>query len=144
MNRSKKLIGLVENVFTGVGIGPSLPVKISDAKGSKTPRLDAATKRKANEFLVDVSKKYYHKIPLQDIFRTLKDRFGIVVLQEDGTEFEGFITGREGKMTLDLGDVSALYTGGSLKSYSIFTNSQLVFNWFQMESGNYEINAYLS
>jgi len=151
MSKSKKLIDFIEQgtKYTGTNIGPMEPMKIEDQR-QRLPRLDANTKRKANAYLSDVCKKYYPKIPVQEIFGTLRRNFGIVPLQEDGTAWEGFLTGEEGRMTLDIGPRSQFpeWPGSGepgISTYPVYTNSNLVFSWYRMpETGNYEINAYLS
>jgi hypothetical protein len=40
----------------------------------------------ANNYLSGLSKKYHREIPISESINTLKDKFGIVVLQEAGTE----------------------------------------------------------
>jgi hypothetical protein len=47
-------------------------------------------------------------------------------------------------MTVDIGDKSKTGDVGGLTTYPIYTNSRLVFSWYRMESGKFEINAYIS
>lgn len=125
-----------EGVFTGTGIGPSLPVKIQDAKGT---RLDAATKKKVSHEVSGLSSgKYYDEIPLQDVFDILK-KYGIVALQEDNTEWDGFLTGREGQATLPLAPIASKSAEGF---YTPYSNVGLHFSWYKMPSNRYEFIVY--
>ena len=147
MNKSTKLIKFIEFVAKPVqGIGPGVPHRIEDAsKGLKLPR---NIKDKANEYLSEVCKDYYPSIPISDIFDELREKFGIVVLQEDNTPWSGFLAGKKGSMNLPIAPKGAEgsygATEGPVYFYTPYTNSMLAFQWYQMESGNFEINVYLS
>jgi len=129
-----------ENVFTGTGIGPSIPVKIQDAKDAK---LDAATRRKLGKEIAALSSgKYYDEIPLGDVSDILK-RYGMVMLQEDNTEWAGWLTGREGQATMPLAPISSK-TDGSDPSYTPYSNTGLHFSWYRMPSNRYEFIIYVT
>jgi|GEM_PF-6152620 hypothetical protein len=53
---------------------------------NKAPHLHSSTRKMANNYLSGLSKKYHREIPISESINTLKDKFGIVVLQEAGTE----------------------------------------------------------
>ena len=108
---------------------------------NKSPHLDSSTKRQANDYLYTIGKEYHKEIPLGDILKTLEDKFGIVVLQEDNTRWSGLLIGPEGSMNLPLAKAEGK---GPEDMHVPYNNSMLAFQWYQMESGNYEINAYLS
>lgn len=82
---------------------------------------------------------YYRSIPMDKVFKVLKD-FGLVVLDEDGTELKGYIlTGRDGHTNFDIGRDLGDKLG------TAFANTLLHLNWHKMEpSGNYEFTATLT
>jgi hypothetical protein len=89
------------------------------------PKLDAKVRKAINDQLYDFNKQYWKSIPLSDIRG---------ILNSNGLDFEdSIITGRDGRDTFDL------TMGGHPVS-----NSVLVLSWHKMESGNWEINSYLS
>jgi hypothetical protein len=89
------------------------------------PKLDAKVRKAVNDQLYDFNKQYWKSIPLSDIRG---------ILNSNGLDFEDcIITGRDGRDTFDL------TMGGHPVS-----NSVLVLSWHKMESGNWEINSYLS
>jgi hypothetical protein len=89
--------------------------------------IDPKTKRQANAYLSDVSKKYWPGVPLFDIAETMKEKFGIEVE-------EGLVTGEQGRDTFELS-----------KGGMPIKNSVLALSWFKMPvSGKYEVTAYLS
>ena len=68
----------------------------------KSPHLDSSIRKIANKCLSHISRKYHRESPIGDIFKTLREKFGILVLQADGTEWSGIPLGREGSMNLPL------------------------------------------
>jgi hypothetical protein len=142
MNRSKKLIGLVESVFTGTGIGPSLPVKIEDRKQHGL-KLDAATRKKVSNEIASLSSgKYYDEIPLGDVSDILA-KYGIVMLQEDNTRWAGWLIGREGQATMTLAPISSKSGDGDDPFYTPYSNVGIHMSWYKMESGRYEFIIYV-
>lgn len=104
--------------------------------------LEGRVRRKLNDRLHDVLKPtYFDSIPLDTIKGVLRE-FDVVMLQEDNTEWTGFITGREGRMSVDLADAS--YSFGPGESYVPFRNTMFVMTWHKMPSGRYEVIAYVS
>lgn len=93
----------------------------------------SSIRTKISKKLHDISRHYHKSIPLVDIFNALK-AFGILPVQEDGTEWEGMLSGKEGRATIDLVNVE------DKKPYT----SSLILSWHKMESGSWEITAYLS
>lgn len=86
------------------------------------------------------SGKYYDKIPLEEIFEILKNN-NAIVLQEDGTEWEGILCGDQARTNIEVG---AIWSGNEEEIYTPCDNTLLVMSWYRMESGRYEINAYMS
>jgi hypothetical protein len=73
---------------------------------------------------------YHNEIPLDTIFSCIKANGGTVV-QEDDTEWNGFMCGEQGSCNLPI----------------IFENMNNMFvsiSWYKMGSGRYEIVVYVS
>ena len=100
---------------------------MAQASVSASPRRPkAAASRKANNQLHSICFGYHRTIPVSAIFEAAR-----VVgepLQEDGAPWQGFLCGREGRADIDL-------EGSRLC---------LHFQWYRLESGNYEVNAYIA
>jgi hypothetical protein len=86
---------------------------------------------KLKEALSHLCKTYYPKIPMDNIWAACEEA-RMSLLDEDGEPWEGFLTGRDGRATIDLGD----------KRDNKVCNA-LHLQWHKMPSGKYEINAYL-
>jgi len=98
------------------------------------------TKKKLSSDLQNFLKQTYFKdIPLKQI-QEIFEKHGAILLQEDNTPWEGFIFGKSGHTSFEIGDknskVSVFYTP--------FSNTLFVLTWHKMDSGNYEIVGYLS
>jgi hypothetical protein len=88
---------------------------------------------KVSSKLNSLSSKLHDKIPLQDAFDAAEAN-GYEPVQEDGTRWQGILTGREGRAEIDLKD---------RKSGKIANRMQI--QWYRHENtGRYEFNAYLS
>ena len=108
---------------------------------NKAPHLHSSTRKMANNYLSGLSKKYHREIPISESINTLKDKFGIVVLQEAGTEWSGILVGPEGSMNLPLAPFNTTI-GTDVppapdKIYPPYNNSVLAFQWYQVDNGNY-------
>lgn len=76
--------------------------------------------------------KYWQSIPLQAIFDKCRNE-GLNPVQEDGTDWEGFLLGRDGKTNIELRDLK----GGP--------NRYLSLSYHKMDvTGNWEVVAYVS
>jgi len=89
---------------------------------------------------------YFDHVPINDIANSLK-REGIVLLQEDGTEWSGFVgAGKSGSATIDIAPVESGViddlSGATL--YRPYKNAMLVVAWHRMESGRLEVTGYIS
>ena len=80
--------------------------------------------------LAKLCASYHPSIPLIRI-GAIAFTQGIKLIDEDGSDWEGFLTGRDGRCSIELADLS----GHPLKKY-------LHLQWHKMPSGKYEINAY--
>jgi len=86
--------------------------------------------------------KYYDEIPIAEIFEALADN-NIVALQEDNTEWTGFLCGEQANVQFNVA-AEWSYDDNNGIFYTPCDNSVLVLSWYRMSSGRYEINAYLS
>lgn len=82
--------------------------------------------------LATLCKTYQKSVPLDHIADLAKSN-GLSLLDEDGSEWSGLVTGREGRCQIDLGTSTMLPTKHVLN-----------LQWYKMPSGNFEINAYVS
>ena len=73
-----------------------------------------------------ISAEYHHAIPIGKILDAARSQ-GFEPLQEDGTPWEGMLTGADGRTSIDL--------KGSKKALHV--------QWHKMPSGKYEVNAYM-
>jgi hypothetical protein len=95
-----------------------------------------AVNRKLNAFTIN---RYFGSIPLSGIFDILQTE-GLTLLQEDSTQWSGFLCGDSGMGTFDLG------FSDSKNSEGMYTpaGNNFVMSWYKMTSGRYEIVAYVS
>jgi len=84
-------------------------------------------RNRISDRLYEISSKYHERIPLGDILGAVKDN-GLTPIQEDGSPWSGFLCGDSGEVFIDL--------EGSKR--------MLVISWYRMDSGRFEVNAYLS
>lgn len=80
---------------------------------------------------------YFPAVPLADLKQALAKE-GVSLLQEDGTEWEGFLTGAQGRCVIDLGEVLGPIDNPRPLPFS------LALQWFKMPSGRFEVNGYLT
>jgi hypothetical protein len=112
----------------------------------KTTKIDNQRRNKINKELNKLLKiTYFTSIPLDEIFDVLKQN-DIVPLQEDNTEWSGLLCGREGRMSLELGDVMSKYKINDIDTYTPLDNTSLVVTWYYMgdNSKKYEVIAYVA
>lgn len=103
--------------------------------------LPAKIKNRINKKLTSLA-NYHQNIPIDMIAKILKAE-GVVLLQEDYTEWSGIFAGREGHAIIELALESSRKDNGY---FDIFTPSKTCFmiTWYKMTSGNYEIVSYIS
>jgi len=65
----------------------------------------------------------------------------MVLLAENeyGEEFEGFLLGNNSRTTFEI----AINEKDQYNSFVPFDNANLSVSWYKMQSGRYEINAYI-
>lgn len=85
--------------------------------------------------------KHFEKIPLSAMIEAM-EKEGFMAIQEDGTKWSGFLAGREGNAVIPLAkkDDKDKYNPDLLKEVK---NAALNLSWYKMESGKYEITAYI-
>ena len=76
---------------------------------------------------------YFQSIPLNELFAITLEN-GYKPIQEDATLWSGLLCGSEGTTLFPL--VDSQNTGP--------VNNSIALQWYKMESGKYEITAYLS
>ena len=79
-----------------------------------------------------VTNKYFKEIPLDEIFGALA-KIDLIVVQEDGTRWSGFLTGASGQA-----NIRFAFDG------KLVDNSMLVLSWYKTDKGRWEVVAYLS
>jgi hypothetical protein len=102
-------------------------------------RINSRERKRVNKALYEVGKSYHESIPLGQIRAILKLGAGLDIMQEDGTPWSGILCGDDATTNFPLGTFPKL---GEEREYII--NSQLIMSWHKMQSGRYEIVAYLS
>jgi hypothetical protein len=101
-------------------------------------KLGQITRKKLNKsiYLLTIS-KYFDGVPISEIGEILgKESYALI--QEDDTLWEGFFCGEIGSAHINLAKIE------EYEMLNPVTNSLLVIQWYKMDSGRYEINAYLS
>ena len=89
-----------------------------------------------------ITNRYFHSIPLDDIFSVL-EKYGLIPLQEDYTQWSGFLTGETGHADIDVGYASSKREKDGITFYTPTRNNMLHLSWYTMPSGKYEVTAYL-
>ena len=87
---------------------------------------------KATKELVSVVPTMNDTIPVDLIFRIL-EKHDLIPIQEDGTAWSGLFSGQKGRA-----DIELAYEGKLVK------NATLQLQWYELDSGRYEINVYVA
>lgn len=85
--------------------------------------------REFKNYLVQIGREYHPSIPVQQMLSKLPS--GVAAVAEDGEPWEGLLCGREGTALIDLQIASRAF-------------KTLVVNWYRMNSGKFEVTAYLA
>lgn len=88
--------------------------------------------------LAEFCKTYYSSVPLKELDKLFRAQ-GLLLIDEDGTEWQGIVTGKEGRAKLEIG-ILEQQEGEKYASAGKFLQLQ----WYKMPSGKFEINAYIS
>lgn len=90
--------------------------------------MDKSGRSKINKEIGKLTYNRYHeKIPLDELFSILEKR-GVTVIDEEGNPWSGFLCGESGHCTFDTTDRKLF----------------LALSWYKMQSGKFEIVAYVS
>lgn len=84
---------------------------------------------------------YFNEIPLSDIDNILR-KFGYLMVDEDGTAWSGFLTGRSSKVEFGIAPLDSK-NGDVDGSYVAVRNAELQLMWDKMDSGRYSITAWV-
>jgi len=110
------------------------------AEAGKGPRLGRTKRDRINSKLNELTRNnYFLRIPLSIIFDILEEE-EVVPLQEDNTEWAGILSGDKGRLMIRL--APAISRHGEF--YTPYVNAALNIHWHKMESGRYEVIAYVS
>lgn len=82
-----------------------------------------------------VSETYFPSLsqPIENLKETLEG-VGYYLSNEDGSPFEAIFTGERGRSELNIADA---------KTSSVIED-RIIFTWYKMQSGRYEVVAYLT
>jgi hypothetical protein len=105
-------------------------------------RLDATIRKKINRELSALP-NYHEGIPI-NIIENILEKYGLLILQEDNTEYEGFFLGDESHTEITIGHINTAHQEDNITFYTPIENSMLILTWYKMGSGKYEIVSYLS
>lgn len=141
---SKAEIDKLYNIWGNHQIGENQMQSLEEEGTKSTNRLDVRQKKQVNTTIARITKPtYFDGIPLGAIREGLYEH-GIVLLQEDQTEWSGIFTGREGQANIALGFINTKYKGNNdIDTYEEIVNAALTITWYKMTSGKYEIVAYI-
>lgn len=84
-------------------------------------------KARINKSLSVLNRVYHEAIPMGDIFEVIR-RFDGEPMDEDGSKWSGILCGDEGTARIAISGLRCT----------------LMVQWFRMQSGRYELNAYVS
>jgi hypothetical protein len=107
-------------------------------------RANQGLRNKINKDLHKIMKPtYFNSVPLKDIFNML-NKHGIVVLQDDQTEWSGFLLGGVKQTEQIVFRLGWKETKDQDKRYQVISNMALNLSYYKMPSGKYEVIAYVS
>lgn len=119
---------------------PGILEELSDQEGFSTSLVGKIRNKVNKELAALTFNTYFPSIPLDEITKIL-GKYNIVMLQEDDTEWSGFLCGDHERTSFNLADMDSRTAD---KSYTPFKNACLTLSWYKMPSGRYEINTYVS
>ena len=152
--QSKLVISKIAQSLKENGFKPPFKIKIAQEEGItqkiyKGNRLDPTTREVINKQLYELTTpehktRFFHSIPFQDIMNILSTQ-GLVILQEDNTEWQGMLLGRSESASFEIASVDTAQKQEFGTTYTPISNAQLILQWHKMDNtGNYEINTYVS
>lgn len=114
-------------------------------KEVKAPKMLAAHRKKAVTAVQKVLKPiYFDRIPINEIADALA-KVGVVILQEDNTEWSGIFVGSSGNVTLALGPIESGEKVNGIMTYQSYSNVMLALQWYkESPRKKFEINGYIT
>lgn len=110
----------------------------------KSNKLTRAMISKINKEIIKfLEPTYFVQIPLGDICQIL-NKYNIVLLQEDDTEWEGFLLGGTKKTEQIWFELGWMNTMDSDRRYQKIKNTGLALSYYKMPSGKWEVIGYLT
>lgn len=139
--RNNPLPAIVGSVLGGFGAGlgftaASALVRNVQKNPSYIDIIPQKEKNKINRQLYVATKGYQEKIPINKIADILKS-YGYMLVQEDNTLWSGMFVGSSGNAFINI----SRSKNGVLHPIH---NAGLVMTWYKMQSGRYEIVAYIA
>lgn len=107
---------------------------------SKLPRLLSRIRQHVNAQLSQLVGHIRDDIPLSDIAEILRGN-GLVLLQEDNTEWSGVLMGRDGQALIPLATTNKIDPDGR---YLEELDHVLSLSWHKYDTGRYDVTAYIS
>ena len=117
---------------------------ILEAAKPKRPTVPAKDQRKITDILHEYGTKRHKNIPIGDIFDDIL-RAGYVPLQEDGTEWDGMLTGAKGRASIPIAQKKQGHRTSTMYPESEWMRQYLHIQWYR--DGNestYEFNGYIA
>ena len=92
-------------------------------------------KRKAvqNNVHAILKETYFDSIPLDEINKALQKN-GMIMLQEDNTEWAGLLVGYEGECWIELAPVNTIKNEEYGKTYQPYKNTGLRLSWYKSDA----------
>lgn len=126
-------------------VNPELALNEEIGQGVINPtRLNAPLRKRINTELTRLP-NYFNDIPLETIEEIL-EKYGLLILQEDHTPYQGMFLGAEGQAQIDIGYIQTAQQSedNEVTFYTPIENAALILTWYKMQSGKYEIVSYIS
>lgn len=127
------------SAIEGQNMGPFESQVESQFSGAMI-RIPAGIRNQMNGDIADLVRPIQSQIPLKSIDDILRRR-GYLLVQEDGTTWSGFLTGRDGNARIEIGVVG---TADDYDVHTIIDNAMLILSWHKFDTGRYEVVAYIS
>jgi len=107
-----------------------------------TTKIAKSSFTRINNILHELGLKYHDAIPLDTIFDAAKAE-GLTPLQEDNTEWDGFLCGAEGRCFFPVGTTESRTVVNGLDTFEPYKNRAILLTWYKISSGRYEIVSYI-
>jgi hypothetical protein len=106
----------------------------------KLPRLPSPIRKQVSTQIGRLVDRIRDDIPLSDIAEVLRKN-GLVMLQEDDTEWSGILTGWDGQVLIPLATTNQVTPDGR---YLEKLDHGLSLSWHKYDTGRYDVTAYIS